>query len=55
MFYGIAGIVSLLLSLFFWSSYYSGPYRLVADLQSSLWGTNVINISIFGVRREPLT
>ncbi len=45
MHYGLAGIVSLVLSLFFWRSY-SGPYRLVADLQSSLWGVNIINISL---------
>lgn len=45
MFYGIAGIVSLLLSLYFWWSH-SGLYRLVADLQSSLWGVDIINISL---------
>ena len=45
MYYGLAGIVSLSLSLFFWWSY-SGPYRLVADLQSSLWGVNIVNISL---------
>jgi hypothetical protein len=45
MFYGLAGVASLALSLFFWWSY-SGPYRLIADLQSWLWGVNVINISL---------
>lgn len=45
MYYGIAGVVSLALSLLFWWGY-SGPYRLVAELQSWLWGVNVINLSL---------
>src|SRR5262245_6390229 len=44
MYYGLAGIASVLLTLFFWWSY-SGPFRLIADLQSALWGVNIINIS----------
>ena len=45
MYYGLAGIASFALSLFFWWSY-SGPYRLIADLQSKLWGVNLINVSL---------
>lgn len=45
MYYGLAGIASLTLSLFFlWG--HSGPYRLVADLQQSLWGVNILQLSL---------
>lgn len=45
MYYGIAGIVSFGATMFFWWSY-SGPYRLIAGLQQSLWGVNLMQLTL---------
>ncbi len=45
MYYALAGLASLVLSLLSWRSYW-GPYRLIADLQSSLWAVDIVNISL---------
>jgi hypothetical protein len=45
MYYRLAALASFLLSLFFWRSY-SGPYRLVADLQSSVWRVDYVIMSL---------
>jgi hypothetical protein len=47
MYYGIAGIVSLALTLYSWWAY-TAPFRWFASVQSAIWGVNILNLSLLG-------
>lgn len=45
MYYGLSAIAAMVLTGLFWRGH-SGPYGLVADLQQSLWGVNLLQLSL---------